>query len=128
MKTKGVYSISIAASLAGVHPQTLRLYEKLELVIPRRTPGGMRLYSMEDIEKVKLIQGLTQEERVNLAGVRLVLELKEHLKELQKELEEAEKTIERLKMDMEREIEALRRSFSREIIPFTKRSIVRREF
>lgn len=128
MKTKGVYSISIAASLAGVHPQTLRLYERLELVIPYRTPGGTRLYSMEDIEKVKLIQGLTQEEGVNLAGVKLVLELKEHLRELQKELEEAEKTIERLRMDMEREIETLKRSFSREIMPFAKRSIIKRGF
>lgn len=128
MKTKGVYSISIAASLAGVHPQTLRLYERLELVIPHRTPGGTRLYSMEDIEKVKLIQGLTQEGRVNLAGVKLVLELREHLRELQKELEEAEKTIEKLRMDMEREIETLKRSFSREIMPFAKRSIVKKEF
>lgn len=128
MKTKGVYSISVAASLAGVHPQTLRLYERLELVIPYRTPGGTRLYSAEDIEKVKLIQGLTQEERVNLAGVKLVLELREQLRELQRELEEAEKTMEKLRMEMEREMQALKRSFSREIMPFTNMSIVKKEF
>lgn len=127
MRKKGVYSIGVAASLAGVHPQTLRLYERLELVVPYRTPGGTRLYSAEDIEKVKLIQGLTQEERVNLAGVKLVLELRERLKELQLELEEAERKMERLRMEMEREMEALRRSFSREIMPFSKRSIVKKE-
>ncbi len=128
MEKKGVYSISVAASLAGVHPQTLRLYERLELVVPHRTPGGKRLYSIEDVERVKMIQGLTQELGVNLAGVKLVLELREHLEVLQKELEEAERTMEKLRLEMEREMEALRRSFSREIMPFPKRCIVKREF
>jgi MerR family transcriptional regulator/heat shock protein HspR len=127
MREKGVYTISVAASLAGVHPQTLRLYERLELVVPYRTPGGTRLYSEEDVEKVRLIQTLTQKERVNLAGVKLVLELRERLVELERELRETEKLMEGLKREMEREIEAVKRSFSREIMPFPKRSIVKKE-
>lgn len=127
MKKKGVYTISVAASLAGVHPQTLRLYERLELVIPCRTPGGTRLYSTEDVEKVKLIQTLTQKEKVNLAGVRLILELRNRLGELEKELQETEKLMEGLRVEMEREIEAVKRSFSQEIMPFPGKSIVKKE-
>ena len=73
-KSNAVYIISVAAELAGVHPQTLRIYERKGLIEPFRTPGGTRRYSEEDLEKLGLIQELTAE-GVNLEGVRRILEL-----------------------------------------------------
>src|SRR5680860_532663 len=77
-----VYIISIAAELAGVHPQTLRTYERKGLLKPARTAGGTRRYSARDVERVRLIQELTQGEGVNLAGVLRILALQDELEEL----------------------------------------------
>ena len=77
------YMISIAAELVGMHPQTLRLYEAKGLVRPARTPGGTRLYSDSDIERLRLIQRLTTELGLNLAGVEQVLRLEDELDRLQ---------------------------------------------
>jgi MerR family transcriptional regulator/heat shock protein HspR len=78
---QAVYVISVAAELAGVHPQTLRIYERKGLVVPARSPGGARRYSDEDLERVERIQELTAQ-GVNLAGVRLVLGLLAEIDEL----------------------------------------------
>jgi MerR family transcriptional regulator/heat shock protein HspR len=76
-KYRPVYMIGVAADLAGVHPQTLRIYERKRLVEPQRTRGNTRLYSEADIERLHLIQTLTQEEGINLAGVIRILELED---------------------------------------------------
>lgn len=82
-----VYMIGVAAELCGVHPQTLRQYERLGLVIPSRAGAKNRLYSESDILRVRRIQRLTQEMGVNLAGVELILKLLEDMEELRKEME-----------------------------------------
>jgi MerR family transcriptional regulator/heat shock protein HspR len=95
---QGLYIISIAARLAEVHPQTLRLYERKGLLSPQRTPKNRRRYSDEDIERLRRIQELTQVEGLNLSGVRKVLEMEDELAALrervlamQKELDEAQR-------------------------------------
>ena len=82
-----VYVISVAAELAGVHPQTLRVYERKGLICPERTTGNTRRYSVRDIERLRRIQDLTQSEGVNLAGVRLILDLESQLERLRRELD-----------------------------------------
>jgi len=86
-KKRAVYVISVAAELAGLHPQTLRIYERKGLVDPARTGGGSRRYSDEDIEQLRRIQQLTNE-GLNLAGVQRVLQLEAEIARLRKELEE----------------------------------------
>jgi len=85
---RAVYVISVAAELAGVHPQTLRIYERKGLVSPRRTAGNTRRYSERDIALLRRIQELTQEHGVNLAGVRMVIDLLSQVEELQGRLDE----------------------------------------
>ena len=105
---QGVYVISVAAELAGVHPQTLRIYERKGLVSPARTGGGSRRYSDEDIELLRRIQDLTSA-GLNLEGVRRVLEL---------ELEVA-----RLRV----QVTELRAKYSRDLVPMSQRFVVKRE-
>ncbi len=81
-----VYQISIVAELLGIHPQTLRHYEREGLVVPSRTTGKIRVYSQKDIDDLKLVIRLTRELGVNLAGVDVVLQLKNQVRELQEEL------------------------------------------
>ena len=92
-----VYMIGIAAELAGVHPQTLRIYERKQLVEPKRTGGNTRLYSDADIERLRLIQELTQEEGINLAGVVRIIELESERDRLQDEVEDLREEIRELK-------------------------------
>jgi MerR family transcriptional regulator/heat shock protein HspR len=80
-----VYIISVAAELAGVHPQTLRIYERRGLISPHRTPGGTRRYSEEDLERLGMIQELTAD-GVNLEGVRLIMEMRNEIERLQKQV------------------------------------------
>ena len=80
--------ISVAAELAGVHPQTLRIYERKGLVRPRRTQGNTRRYSDADVELLRWIQALTQEEGINLAGVKHIMEMREQMDELRHRVEE----------------------------------------
>lgn len=82
-----VYLISVVATMLDIHPQTLRQYEREGLVEPSRTQGRMRLYSQRDIERMKLILRLTRQMGVNLAGVDLVLQLKEQIDEMQEEMD-----------------------------------------
>lgn len=87
-RERGVYVISVAAELAGVHPQTLRVYERKRLIRPQRTSGNSRLYSEKDVEVLRRIQELTQVQRVNLAGARMIMDLESRLEELEEKLEE----------------------------------------
>lgn len=103
------YMISVAAELVGMHPQTLRLYEAKGLVRPARTPGGTRLYSDADVERLRLIQRLTTELGLNLAGVEHVLRLEDELRRLQARME-------RLERELRSEIASVHRSYRREIV------------
>lgn len=103
--TRAVFVISVAAELAGMHPQTLRIYERKGLIDPFRTPGGTRRYSQEDIERLQLIQEMTAE-GMNLEGVRRVLALQEENRRLKKRLDRLRDKIE----EMEEAAEAAGRS------------------
>jgi MerR family transcriptional regulator, heat shock protein HspR len=88
---RAVYVISVAAELAGVHPQTLRIYERKGLLSPKRTAGNTRRYSERDIQRLRAIQELTKQEGVNLAGVRMIMEMQaelERMRELAQELQQ----------------------------------------
>jgi MerR family transcriptional regulator/heat shock protein HspR len=101
--------ISVAAELVGMHPQTLRLYENKGLVRPARTPGGTRLYSDHDVERLRLIHRLTTELGLNLAGVRHVLRLEDELKRSQARLE-------RLERELRAEIASVHKTYKRELV------------
>lgn len=103
------YMISIAAELVGMHPQTLRIYESKGLVRPQRTAGNTRLYSEHDIERLRLIQRLTTELGLNLAGVELVLRLEDELKK-------AQRRIERLERQLREEVQNVHKSYRRELV------------
>ena len=104
-----IYMISIAAELVGMHPQTLRMYESKGLVRPQRTPGGTRLYSEADIERLRIIQRLTSELGLNLAGVELVLRLED-------ELRKAHAQIERLQQQLVREVQKVHKQYRRDLV------------
>ena len=86
-RDRAVYIISVAAELAGVHPQTLRIYERRDLLTPKRTSGNSRRYSERDVDILRRIQQLTQDEGVNLAGVKLIMELEQKLEETEVQLQ-----------------------------------------
>lgn len=92
-----VYLISVVAKILAIHPQTLRQYEREGLIEPGRTDGKMRLYSQRDIDKIKMILRLTRDLGVNLAGVDIILRLKDRLDEQDKEIEELYLNLEKLK-------------------------------
>jgi MerR family transcriptional regulator/heat shock protein HspR len=100
---RGVFMISVAAELADMHPQTLRMYEQRGLIEPKRSPKGTRLYSHEDVEKLRRIQQMTAELGLNLAGVEKVLELEEQLERTRKRVA----VLERRRDELQAEIEAL---------------------
>ena len=126
-KDRPLYMISVAAELAGVHPQTLRIYERKMLIRPTRSPGGTRLYSEADIERLRLIQQLTQEEGVNLAGVMRILELQVEMERLEAQLAEAEALSTRTERRLAEEIQNLRQSMRADIVHVPRGGIVRRE-
>lgn len=88
-----LYMISVAADLAGVHPQTLRIYERKELICPQRSQGNTRLYSEADIERLRFIQQLTQEEGINLAGVTRIIDMQRQLERVNAQLEQARRAL-----------------------------------
>ncbi|MFB3737929.1 MAG: heat shock protein transcriptional repressor HspR [Candidatus Velamenicoccus archaeovorus] len=94
---RAVYIISVAAELAGVHPQTLRIYERKGLLRPKRTSGNTRRYSDADIRRLQLIQELTQDRGVNLAGVKLIMEMQRELEELRRRTAELETELRRVR-------------------------------
>ena len=108
-RTRGVYMISVAAELAEMHPQTLRMYEARGLIEPKRSPKGTRLYSQADVERLRRIQEMTTEWGMNLAGVERVFELEEQLSAMTAKLRRLEKRANELAGEVER-LEELRRS------------------
>jgi len=113
------YMISVAAELVGMHPQTLRIYEQKGLVRPRRTPGNTRLYSERDLERLRLIQRLTTELGLNLAGVELVLRLED-------ELRKAHARIDRLRRELREEVEKVHKQYRRDLVLYEERLPERR--
>jgi len=107
------YMISIAAELVGMHPQTLRVYEQKGLVRPKRTAGNTRLYSEQDVERLKLIQRLTTELGLNLAGVELVLRLED-------ELRRAQAHIDRLERRLRDDVADVHRHYRRDLVLYRK--------
>lgn len=118
MKNRPLYMISVVAEILGIHPQTLRQYERLELIKPSRTIGNTRLYSEEDIEQIKFILTLTKDLGVNLAGVEVVLNMKQQLEEMQNQLDLLRDFIKKHadSFDMEREDKGLVPLKNRDII------------
>ncbi len=110
------YMIGVAAALVGMHPQTLRLYEARGLVRPRRTPGGTRLYSDSDLERLGGIQRLTSELGLSLAGVEHVLALEDIVATLGKRISRLERDLERADRQREQDLAEMRASFRRELV------------
>jgi len=107
------YMISVAADLVGMHPQTLRIYESRGLVRPQRTAGNTRLYSEADLDRLKLIQRLTTELGLNLAGVEHVLRLEDELRRMRARMD-------RLERDMRDAVEAVHKNYRRDLVPVSQ--------
>ena len=103
------YMISVAAELVGMHPQTLRIYEQKGLVLPKRTAGNTRLYSDADVERLRLIQRLTTEIGLNLAGVERVLHLEDELQQMKRRLA-------RMEAEMRETINEVHRQYRRDLV------------
>jgi MerR family transcriptional regulator/heat shock protein HspR len=114
-REEAVYVISVAAELAGVHPQTLRIYERRGLIEPYRTPGGTRRYSNADLERLSLIQALT-EEGLNLEGVKRVLELENLLMNLRSKVNQLQDRVREAHENAEHQIRQVHRSYRSEIV------------
>lgn len=109
---RGVFMISVAAELADMHPQTLRMYEQRGLIQPKRSPRGTRLYSQDDVERLRRIQQMTADLGLNLAGVERVLELEEQLDLVQRRLH----AVERRRLELEAEVQRLREAQNTAIV------------
>ncbi len=107
------YMISVAADIVGMHPQTLRIYEAKGLVRPGRTPGGTRLYSERDLERLRAIQRLTTELGLNLAGVQRVLALEDEMQKLRSR-------VERLERQMREEVELVHKQYRRDLVVWSQ--------
>ncbi len=118
-RERGVYMISVAAELAGMHPQTLRIYEARGLITPKRSPKNTRLYSDEDVERLQRIQELTTELGMNLAGVERVFELEQQVARMQRRIQTLERQSERMQQEVAAELERVRRSYRAELVPYT---------
>jgi MerR family transcriptional regulator/heat shock protein HspR len=120
---RALYIISVAAELAGVHAQTLRIYERKGLIEPARTQGGSRRYSDRDISLLRRIQELTNE-GVSLVGVRKVLELEDELGRARARIDELRRALDRAGQDLVEAVEQVRREHRRDLVPVDK-SVVR---
>ena len=114
---RGVFMISVAAELADMHPQTLRMYEQRGLIEPKRSPKGTRLYSHDDVERLRKIQEMTTELGMNLAGVERVFELEDKLNRLQRKVDALEGRAAALQDEIKR-LEEIRRSVKAEIVRY----------
>jgi MerR family transcriptional regulator/heat shock protein HspR len=116
---RGVFMISVAAELANLHPQTLRMYEARGLIEPKRSNKGTRLYSQQDVEKLRRIQEMTAELGLNLAGVERVLRLEEEIESMNARIEEIELEALKAQVRLAEELERVRRSFRAELtVPY----------
>jgi MerR family transcriptional regulator/heat shock protein HspR len=111
--------ISVAAELAGMHPQTLRIYESRGLIEPKRSAGNTRLYSQDDVERLRRIQELTTQMGMNLAGVEKVFELEQEISRMRERMEQLRRGSERAERELRDEIERVRRSFKAELVPYS---------
>jgi MerR family transcriptional regulator, heat shock protein HspR len=114
---RGVFMISVAAQLANMHPQTLRMYEARGLIEPHRSPKGTRLYSQEDVERLRRIQGMTAELGLNLAGVERVLDLEREIARMHARMEKLEVEALKAQVTMAEELEGVKSSFRAELVP-----------
>jgi MerR family transcriptional regulator, heat shock protein HspR len=117
-----LFMISVVSEMLGIHPQTLRLYEREGFIKPKRSDGNTRLYSEEDVEKLEMILRLTRELGVNLAGVEVILSMRERMEQMQREMDDA---ILQLREELSREIR--RRVELRNALVPVRRIVVRRE-
>ena len=118
--------ISVAAELAQMHPQTLRMYEQRGLIEPKRSPKGTRLYSQEDVERLRRIQEMTSDLGLNLAGVERVLELEAQVDEMHARIEDLEVKALHAQVQLAEELEQVRRSFRAELaVPYRGGAVVR---
>jgi MerR family transcriptional regulator/heat shock protein HspR len=116
---RGVFMISVAAQLANLHPQTLRMYEARGLIEPKRSSKGTRLYSQDDVDKLRRIQEMTAELGLNLAGVERVLRLEEEIDGMHTRIEEIELQALQAQVRLAEELEQVRRSFRAELtVPY----------
>ncbi len=120
---RALFMISVAAELAGMHPQTLRIYEQKGLITPARTPKNTRLYSEEDIERLRYIQRLTTDLGMNLAGVEKVMELEEQIESLHSRIANLRDEMESITRQLHEEVEAVHKSYKRELILLPKSEI-----
>jgi MerR family transcriptional regulator/heat shock protein HspR len=111
MNDRPLYMISVAADIVGMHPQTLRIYENKGLIRPKRTAGNTRLYSEADLERLRLIQQLTTQVGLNLAGV-------EHVLRLEDELRRMRRTLDRMEREMRKTIQEVHRQYRRDLLPY----------
>jgi len=119
MDDKGRYMISVAAELVGMHPQTLRIYEQKGLVQPTRTAGNTRLYSERDLERLRLIQQLTTELGLNLAGVEMVLRLEDQMSRMQRRME-------RMEREMRERLRDIEKQYKRELVLWQEPTLLMR--
>jgi MerR family transcriptional regulator, heat shock protein HspR len=122
---RGVFMISVAAELAEMHPQTLRMYEARGLIEPKRSPKGTRLYSHEDVERLRRIQEMTSDLGLNLAGVERVLALESQLEQMIERIEQLEVQALHAEVQLAEELEQVRRSFRAELVPHRAGQLVR---
>ena len=123
---RGVFMISVAAELANMHPQTLRMYEARGLIAPQRSPKGTRLYSQEDVQRLQRIQEMTAELGLNLAGVERVLDLERQLEQMNARIEQLELEALDAEEKLAEQLEEVRRSFRAELaVPYRGGELVR---
>jgi MerR family transcriptional regulator, heat shock protein HspR len=116
--SRGVYMISVAAELAGMHPQTLRIYEARGLITPKRSPKNTRLYSQDDVERLRRIQELTGELGMNLAGVEKVFELESEMARMRRRMRALEREALKVQQELQSELERVKRSLKAELVRY----------
>ena len=119
-----LFVISVAATLAGMHPQTLRQYDRLGLVTPTRSGGGGRRYSARDVALLREVQRLSQEEGVNLAGIKRIIELEHHVEALQQRVNELHDELDRTKDALAHEHSTAVASLRRDLVPLRDSALV----
>jgi MerR family transcriptional regulator/heat shock protein HspR len=119
-----VFVISVAATLAGMHPQTLRQYDRLGLVSPGRSAGRGRRYSVRDIVLLREVQRLSQDEGVNLAGVKRILELENHVDALRSRIAELQAQLDAAASEMARREQQVHASYRRDLVPVDRNAVV----
>jgi MerR family transcriptional regulator/heat shock protein HspR len=115
---RGVFMISVAAELADMHPQTLRMYEARGLINPKRSPKNTRLYSQADVERLRRIQEMTSDGGLNLAGVETVLEMEATVERMRGEMERLRKRTREMEAELTAELEKLRKAAGGDLVPY----------